>query len=499
MKKIYKKVTRALFSNYVVKAFSLYSLSQVISAVISFGILSLYTKILSPTDFGKISLIWMFVVVASILIDGRLNTAYSIKFYKSSKEENTINIYSIFSYYLIAFSIFYLTFLYVPSLFENILGMQIMISDFNIIFLLILVMIFGNFYTNFLMISKKPKSYFFVMLIFNAALVASSLVYLLILKAGCIAYLKAYLISYLILSLFGLRFFLSNYKLGKKIISAPNLKNLLHIGLPLVPDALLLMLLTWADRYVLNIYSGMAIVGIYSVGYRFSEVINSFVISPFGQASSPILFEKFTTSLPEYKRIMGQFLKYYWLVILSIITAYFVILKETYQLFIGTEYMEGYNIIGFVLLGIIIGGASSLLSVTVVMREKTKYMFLLSLVSVSLNIGLNFLFIPEYGMYGAAIATLASYILKFILVFSYTQKLVFISYDYRFIFKSILISGSFLALVIFVSYLKFNTFYSIGIKAGLFLIFISVIYNIKEMKHLWKRFLLCIHMKVNNR
>ena len=36
-------------------------------------------------------------------------------------------------------------------------------------------------------------------------------------------------------------------------------------------------------------------------------------------------------------------------------------------------------------------------------------------------------------MYGAAVATLVSYILQFIMVFIYTQKLVFINYDYKFI------------------------------------------------------------------
>jgi O-antigen/teichoic acid export membrane protein len=489
MIKIYEKISDIIFANYIAKAFSFYSLSQAISAVISFGILSIYTKLLIPADFGKISLIWVFVVVVSILIDGRLNTAFSIKFYKSSKEENSTNIYSIFVYNLIVFGIFYFVFLSVPSLFENILGIRIITLDLNIVFLLILLMIFGNFYTNFLMISQKPKSYFFIMLIFNAALIVSSLVYLVILKAGYMSYLKAYLISYLILSLFGLRFFLINYKPGKKIISFPNLKNLLYIGFPLIPDALILMLLIWADRYILNLYGGLDVVGIYSAGYRFSEVINGFVVNPFGQALSPILFEKFTTSISEYKRIMGQVLKYYWLGILGITIAYFVILKETYQLFIGTEYLEGYNIIVVVLLGIIIGGASNLLGATVIMREKTKYIFLFTLIAVSLNIGLNFLLIPKYGMYAAAITTLLSYILKFILIFSYTQKLVFIPYDYRFIFKSTFISLSFLILVIFVSYLNFNSLICLGLKITLFLLFILATYNLKDLRNLWKRFL----------
>ena len=270
------KIFNILSQSYLAKAFSFYSLSQAISALTSFGILALYTKLLPPADFGKISLIWLFVIIASTIIDGRLATAFSIKFYKSSKEDNTKNIYSIFIYNLIVFSMVYFIFLSFPSLFQKILGIQIVTSDLNVVFLLILFMIFGNFYTNILMIDKKPKIYFLVMLVFNVVLVISSLVYLIISEAGYISYLKAYLISYLIVSLVGLRFFIFNYTPHKKnVISLVNLKNLLKLGLPLVPNALLLMLLTWADRYILNLYVGLTIVGIYSAGYIFSGIDHS--------------------------------------------------------------------------------------------------------------------------------------------------------------------------------------------------------------------------------
>jgi O-antigen/teichoic acid export membrane protein len=163
------KIFNILSQNYLAKAFSFFSLSQAISALTSFGILALYTKLLPPADFGKISLIWIFVIIASTIIDGRLNTAFSIKFYKVSKEENTKNIYSIFVYILVVFSLVYFVFLLYPSLLQKILGIQIATSDLNVVFLLILFMIFGNFYTNILIVAKKPKDYFFVKLVlFNS-------------------------------------------------------------------------------------------------------------------------------------------------------------------------------------------------------------------------------------------------------------------------------------------------------------------------------------------
>ena len=131
------KLFKILSQSYLVKAFSFYTLSNAISAITVFGILALYTKYLPPADFGKISLIWVFVIIASMIIDGRLNTAFSIKFYKISKEENIKNIYTILTYNLIIFSLVYLIFLSYPSLFQKILRIQIITIDLNVVFFFI--------------------------------------------------------------------------------------------------------------------------------------------------------------------------------------------------------------------------------------------------------------------------------------------------------------------------------------------------------------------------
>jgi len=476
------KIFNILTRNYLTKAFSFYGISQIINGVTYFVLIVLYTELLPPTDFGKIALIWIFLVIISTLIDGRLNTAFSIRFYKLSKKENIKNIYSIFIYNLVVFFLVYLFFLLFPSLFQIISRVQMNISKLNVIFLLILTMIFGNFYTNILIVDKKPKNYFLIKLLFNVALIVSSLVYLVILKVGYMAYFEAYLISYFIVALVGLRFFIVNYKPYKNVLSLIRLKELLKIGLPLVPTGLLLMLLTWADRYILNLYFGLAIVGIYTVGYRFSGIIDSFIIAPFGQALSPILFQQFAQSPKEYKRTLSRVFKYYWLITAGIVIAYFSILKEVFIFFVGQKYMDGYNIVAIVLFGIVLWGITNLLGATVIMKEKTHKMLFITAASVVFNIILNFLLIPEYGMYGAAVATLLSYMLQFTIVFVYTQKLVFVKYDYGFIFKSIFISLFFLASVLYISYSKVNIIVAIISKLSILLLFIFIAYKYLGIK-----------------
>ena len=479
------KIFTVLSRNYILKAFSSFFLTQLIGAVIGFALLVLYTKFLPPEDYGKITLIWIFVSILSMTIDSGLNTAFSIKFYKVSKEENTKHLYSILIYNVIIFSIFYLVFLLVPSLFLRLSRVQLSSLNLTIVFLLILFTILGRFYTNILMISKKPKDYFYVNLLFYIILAISSIIFLLVLKMGYISYIKAYLTAYFVLSIVGLKFLLMYYKPCKKdIFSLIRIKKLLKLGLPLVPNSMLLMLLTYADRYLLDKYVGLAIVGIYSVGYTFAEKINTLIINPFGQAFSPLAFELFAKSLNEYKEMLQKVLKNYCLLIGGVIIAYFVILKEVFHLLIGVKYIEGYNIIAIVLFGIIFSGAANLLSGTIIMKEKTDKMFLFTTISVLLNILLNFLLIPQYGMYGAALATFLSYVIHFVIIFAYTQKLVFISYDYKFIFKSSLIVLLFFTIVLYLSYLKINVCTALLLKAIVLLGFVFLLHKLNFKKSL---------------
>jgi len=479
-----------LSQNYVIKSFSLFSLSHIMSGFTIFGIISLYSKCLHPVDFGKISLVWIFIIVISVLVDGGLNSAFAIRFYKVSKEENTKNIYSTFFFNLIIFGIFFIIFFIFPSLSGGILKVEIQHIDLVKIFPLILFMVLGKFYFTTLIVIKKSKNYFIVNFVFNLMLIILNVLFLLVLKLGYISYFWAYLCSYFILTIVGFIFFISNYKPSiKGIITIANMKGLLKIGLPLIPNSLMLMLLTWADRYILNFYVGLSIVGIYTIGYRFAEIIYSFIVYPFGQALFPILYKQYSKSKSKYLKNMNRIMKYYWIVIFSIIIGYLVILKEILQFFIGAEYIKGYNIISIVLLGIVIGGATSLISTTIIMREKTNIIFLFTFISVSLNIVLNFLLIPEYSMYGAAVATLVSYILQFIMVFIYTQKLVFINYDYKFILKSVSVSLLFFISVVFLSYLEINIFIRLGLKVSLFLLFILVSYKFLKLNKAIKKFL----------
>lgn len=476
-------IMRAGKQSYLGKAFGLLSLTQAMNAVTGFAIMTLFTKVLPPQDYGKISLIWLFITIMSILVDARLNTAFCIRYNKVSHEENIRNIYTIFCYDLLMATVSYALLVTFPSLVQRLMHISVTTQEINLICLITILMVMVNFFISLLMVSRQPKSYFFTMLLFNSVLLLASGLFLLGMHLGYSAYLYAYLTAY------GGSFFVCCWYLALRyrpsvagLLSAANLRALLRLSLPLVPDGLLLMFMTWAGRYLLNLYSGLAVVGVYSVAYMFANIFNSFIIAPFSQAVTPMLFEKYVASTEEYKRLLGTIFKYYWLVVLTIIIAYFVGLNEVFSLFVGAKYVGAYNVIVIIMLGIMFSGAGSLFGVTIIMKEKTQRTFMITSISVVANIILNLILVPPLGMYGAALAMLLSYALQFALVLAYTQRLVPVPYNYSFVCRFGLFALFVAGAVFAVSFLEIPIFAKVMLKVLVFGIYLAIIAKTSGVK-----------------
>ena len=68
-------------------------------------------------------------------------------------------------------------------------------------------------------------------------------------------------------------------------------------------------------------------------------------------------------------------------------------------------------------------------TVGVTLTKKTKYITLANAVAALLNIVLNIILIPNYGMMGAAVASLISFIVRTVILYYYAQKNYYIPFE----------------------------------------------------------------------
>jgi O-antigen/teichoic acid export membrane protein len=93
------------------------------------------------------------------------------------------------------------------------------------------------------------------------------------------------------------------------------------------------------------------------------------------------------------------------------------------------SYSASARVVPILLLGIFIFEAFSVFTFGIAIAKKTSYRLYFMAIAAGINIGLNFLLIPPYGITGAALATLISAAIYAALSFWISQKLYSVGYN----------------------------------------------------------------------
>jgi len=110
-----------------------------------------------------------------------------------------------------------------------------------------------------------------------------------------------------------------------------------------------------------------------------------------------------------------------------------VLSKPILNIMTGEQYFEGHKIIPFVTLGILFLGLQQRFQAGFIFYKKTGYITFAIVASGLLNLFLNFLFVPRYGYFAAAITTLISYSFLLFLMVILSRRF----FTWKFPFKSL--------------------------------------------------------------
>ena len=122
------------------------------------------------------------------------------------------------------------------------------------------------------------------------------------------------------------------------------------------------------------------------------------------------------------KYLIVRFTRLYLVLLILGAVFYSLILKELFPFIVGEQYSTSAEIIFPVALSYVVFGAYQIFFPYLIHSKKTDILILISPLSALLNVVLNFLWIPKFGMVAAAYATIAAYSLSAILVFLFTLK-----------------------------------------------------------------------------
>lgn len=393
-------------SNYkkLSKNIVLMVIGQFSSKLLSFILVPLYTYILSTEEYGTFDLITTTVTLLTpaltlVIFEGVMRFCLDENYNKN--EVLTIGLlFTAIGSFLVLLG--YPVFCLVPTLKNNFLW----------VFLFFLFNNLHNVLTQYLKAIDRVKLYSICGIISTAVTLVMNFVFLVVLKwaitgyfianlSGCI--LVCLIISYKI-NIFKL--IVNPFKIEKKVY-----KDILGYTCPMIPNSISWWISNSSDKYMISAFASVAVLGIYSVSYKIPSVL-SIVTSIFMSAWQISAVENFGTE--ESKAFYSDIYKSFSSCIILVASTLIFLSKYTAYFLFQKDFFSAWKVSMILIMAFIFNSISALLGSVYTSSKKTKMLFYSTLLAAISNIALNFLLIPFYGMYGAAYATLISYVLVWI-------------------------------------------------------------------------------------
>lgn len=188
-------------------------------------------------------------------------------------------------------------------------------------------------------------------------------------------------------------------------------KSAFLFNLPLIPHYLSVYLLGSADKIMISRMISNTATAYYSVANSVASVA-MIVWSAITSSLTPFVYENLKAKkYDKINRIVNPIL----FIFCGGCIAVTILAPEVVRVMATSEFMEGIYAIPPIIGGVFFQVQYYLFSMFIYYYKKPKYVAIGSLVSVTLNIVLNFIFIPIYGYIAAGYTTLVSYMVQAII------------------------------------------------------------------------------------
>ncbi len=212
-------------------------------------------------------------------------------------------------------------------------------------------------------------------------------------------------------------------------INFTHLKEIIAFTFPLMLTGVVSTLLNSVNRFILGFIGKPEDVGLFSLASNISGILTFVLISPFQLAFNAIFWQKLKDSNAARfftKSVTYSFLLYVWgALVISLLIPYII------KLYIPTKpaYWESQKLVSILSMSLVFYGMLTISYMSYHHAKRNDLIFYFQCGALVLNILLNYLFIPVWGMFGAAFSTLISFYLLIFFMYYFSGKFYFIKYE----------------------------------------------------------------------
>ena len=406
---------------------AIYGVGSIIARVLGVLLLPLYTRYLSPSDYGLIETLVALAAVLTALVAQGMKSAFFRFYFDSTELERRLLVVRPAFWYVMAAST-------VVALAGIVLAPQIswLLFGTHDHGRLVIAAFIGfwaalNYeqMTSLFRVEQRSTAYVAATLCNVAITIGATILLVVVFHKGPLGVLVGNFTGTLIV--YAALLVYSRHALGlqfdRKLYRAMN-----RFGLPLVPSAVALWLTNFSDRFFLIKLSDAHEVGLYSIGVRIASAI-ILLLTAFRMA-----WPAFAYSIEddrEAQRTYSFVLTYVVYVCCWLALALGLLAPWIVRLITTAPFYPAQNVVAPLAFGVAAFGAYVVVQIGTGRARQTRSNWIVSGAAAVVNLTLNFALIPSYGRMGAAIATVVAYTLLFLGMAWRAQQVFPVPYQWR--------------------------------------------------------------------
>jgi O-antigen/teichoic acid export membrane protein len=406
---------------------AVYGLGGVVSRIVAVFLLPIYTRYLTPSDLGAVGVLIALTAVLVTVLRGGISSAF-FRFYFDSAEAGARRLVLRTSFWFTMTSA--TAGLAAGVLLAEPLAAALTLGDdgpmlVRAAFVGLWAQMNYEQLTALFRVEERSGAFLGASLANIAVTVAATVLLVVVYELGALGVIVGNFTGTLVVYLLLLGY--RRDQLGLQLDRAL-LGNMQRFGLPLVPAALALIVVNFSDRFFLAHLSTLTEVGLYEVGVRVASAM-------------VLLLTAFRTAWPafaysieddaEARRTYSYVLTYLILVATWTALALGLLSPWLVRLLTTPDFHAGSRVVGPLAFASALYAGYIVVAIGIGRAKRTQFNWAVTGAGAVVNVVLNLILIPRYGMMGAAVATIAAYGVLFLAMAWHAGRIYPVAYQWR--------------------------------------------------------------------
>ncbi len=462
----------------------IYAIGIIVSQLAGIVMLPVYTRYLTPQDYGVIELLTMTIDIIGIFASAGISESIFRFYFK--KEAPLYRKRVLFTAFALLFSLYLFLggtgFFFAEDLSHTVLkGRPLDTQAFQIAFLSFILEPLQVVPLVFIRAQQRAKLFVIINIAKLCIQLSLNIYFVVIVQLGILGILYSTLITLILFGTMLLCYLLYHTKFS---FHFPLVRQLFMYGSPLIIANICNFILTFSDRYFLKAYVGFASVGTYSLGYKLGFILSALAVTPIFSSWDPKRFE--ISGDKCFQQVNQQVFFYSTIVIIFAALCISLGSRDLFRIMSAPAFSEAYKVVPAIMLAYILQAWTNFANFGIYYTGKTKLLAIIGAINVGIILLLSTFLIPLWGNQGAALATMLTFFCRLLFIRYFANKLFPIHFPWK---RAIsVLGGAAMICAISYSFQQENIFLSICQNSLLALLFPAILYFsplLKDTERTW--------------